>query len=416
MSRVRHEVKFPVETLCSTTENAPQPNDRKKPSKESFGILSAASAWLALAVLAVMSGRVMAGEIIAFKGYYKNLLVYSRTAFPLGETYTLDFNRLRLETRGRPLDWLGFEVQYDHEAFLGSYLDTAQFAQLKAAPLVTYWDLEDDYLDRGSAYARQRLYRGFITLEAPLADVRIGRQRIAWGSGRFWNPTDLFNPYNPTQLERDERIGVDAVLVEKNLDALSRLSLAYAPQRDAAHSRALRYRTNLVNTDLGVMAGEFRGDRVVGVEFAGRLSEASLYGEAAYTHPNTGPAFTRAVFGSEYAFVNTLTVGFELYWNGAGTADEARYDIARLYAGAIQNVARRYVGGHLKYEITPLLRSDNYVIVNLDDGSRFVAPGLVYSLATNWDVSVGVQSFGGAGASEYGRFHDLYYVYLQWFF
>ena len=372
--------------------------------------------WLVLVLLALVVGRATASEVVAFKGYYKNLFVHSRTAFPLDEAYTLDLNRLRLEARGRSADGVGFEVQYDHEALLGSYVDTAQFAQLKAMPPPTYWDVEDDYLDRGSAYARHRLYRGFVTLEAPLADVLIGRQRIAWGSGRFWNPTDLFNPYNPAQLERDERIGVDAVLVEKSLDALSRLSLAYAPQRDAAHSRALRYRTNMANTDLAVMAGEFRGDRVVGVEFAGRLGEASLYGEVAYTHPATGPAFTRAVLGSEYAFVNTLTVGVELYWNGAGAADEARYDFTRLFAGAIQNVARRYVGGHLKYEITPLLRSDNYVIVNLDDGSRFVAPGLVYSLATNWDVSVGVQSFGGAGASEYGRFHDLYYVYLQWFF
>ena len=372
--------------------------------------------WLTLVLVAVAAGRATAGEVIDFKGYYKNLLVQSRTAFPLDEAYTLDLNRLRLEARGRPLDWLGFEVQYDHEAFLGSYLDTAQFQQLKATPPATYWDLEDDYLDRGSVYARQRLYRGFVTLEAPLADVLIGRQRIAWGSGRFWNPTDLFNPYNPTQLERDERIGVDAVLVEKNLDALSRLSLAYAPQRDAASSRAVRYRTNLANTDLAIMAGEFRGARVVGVEFAGRLGEASLYGEAAHTQPDDGPAFTRAVLGSQYAFVNTLTVGAELYWNGAGTADEKRYDFARLFAGAIQNVARRYVAGHLKYEMTPLLRSDNYLIVNLDDGSRFVAPGLVYSLATSWDVGAGVQSFTGPGDSEYGRFRDLYYAYLQWFF
>jgi len=371
---------------------------------------------LVLVLLVAMAGPVPAADAIDFKGHYKNLLAHSRTAFPLEQDYTLDLNRVRLEARGRPLDWLGFEVQYDHEAFLGSYLDTAQFQQLKAATPATYWDLEDDYVDRGSVYARHRLYRGFVTLEAPLADVLIGRQRIAWGSGRFWNPTDLFNPYNPTQLERDERIGVDAVLVEKNLDALSRLSLAYAPQRGAAHSRALRYRTNMANTDLTVMAGEFRGDRVVGVEFAGRLGEASLYGEAAYTHPDAGPAFTRAVLGSEYAFVNTLTVGIELYWNGAGTADEARYDFTRLFAGAIQNVARRYAGGHLRYEITPLLRSDNYLIVNLDDGSRFVAPGLVYSLAADWDVGAGVQSFHGPGDSEYGRFHDLYYAYLQWFF
>ena len=72
-----------------------------------------------------------------FKGYYKNLLMHSRTAFPRAEDYTLDLNRLRLELRGRPRPWLGYEIQYDNEALLGNYLQTAQFAQLKAAKPAT---------------------------------------------------------------------------------------------------------------------------------------------------------------------------------------------------------------------------------------------------------------------------------------
>jgi len=354
---------------------------------------------------------------MSFKGYYKNLLVDSRTAFPREEGYTLDLNRLRLELRGRPVEWFGYEVQYDNEALLGSYLDTAQFAQLKTVKPMTYWDLEDAYLDRGSVYARHRLYRGFVSIDTAAADLRLGRQRIAWGSGRLWNPTDILNPYNPTQLERDERLGVDALLLEANLGALSRLSVVYAPPVEPARaSTALHWRSNFGGTDVALMIGEFRGDRVAGLDLIGRLGDAGIYAEMARTRPETGDDYTRAVAGAEYAFANTLTVGAEIYYNGRGTTERARYDFARLFAGEIQNVARRYVGAHLKYEFTPLLRTDNVLILNRDDGSRFFAPSLVYSLATNWDVALGIQFFGGDADSEYGRFYDVYYTYVQWFF
>jgi opacity protein-like surface antigen len=354
---------------------------------------------------------------VQFKGYYKNLLVDSRTAFPQEEGYTLDLNRLRLELRGRPVEWFGYEMQYDNEALLGSYLDTAQFRQLKTVKPATYWDLEDDYLNRGSIHMRHRLYRGFVSLNAGATDLRLGRQRIAWGSGRLWNPTDILNPYNPTQLEREERLGVDALLLEASLGALSRLSAVYAPPVESLRaSTAAHLRGNFTGTDVALMIGEFHGDRVAGLDLIGRLGDAGLYTELAFTRPETGDDYTRAVAGAEYAFANTLTVGAELYYNGRGTTERARYDFARVFAGEIQNVARRYVGAHLKYEFTPLLRTDNVLILNRDDASRFFAPSLVYSLATNWDVALGVQFFGGDADSEYGRFHDVYYTYVQWFF
>jgi hypothetical protein len=354
---------------------------------------------------------------MSFKGYYKNLLVDSRTAFPQVEDYTLDLNRLRLELRGRPVEWLGYEVQYDNEALLGNYLDTAQFAQIRTAKPATYWDLEDAYLDRGSVAARHRLYRGFVSFNTAAADLRLGRQRVAWGSGRLWNPTDILNPYNPALLEREERPGVDAMLLEANLGALSRLSVVYAPPvAPARASTALHFRSNLAGTDVALLAGEFHGDRVAGLDLIGRFGDAGVYAEMARTRPEGGDGYARAVAGAEYAFANTLTVGVELYYNGRGSTDRARYNFTRLFAGDIQNVARHYVGARLKYEFTPLLRTENYLIINRDDGSRFFAPSLVYSLATNWDWAVGAQFFTGDAGSEYGRFHDMYYMYVQWFF
>lgn len=356
------------------------------------------------------------GEALVFKGYYKNLLMQSRSAFPQAENYTLNLNRLRLEVRGRPADWLGFEVQYDNEALLGSYLDTVQFAQLKATRPATYRDMESNYVDNQSLLLRHRVHRSFVRLNTAAVDATLGRQRIAWGSGRMWNPTDLFNPYNPAQTERDERTGVDAALVEKNFSALSRLSLAYAPQRNASASRAVRYRTNFANTDVAWMVGELRNTRIAGFEFAGRIGDAGVYGEVAHTRPETKDAFTRGVLGAEYAFANTLTLGAEFYWNGEGTAQRSGYDFARLFAGEIQNVAQHYTGAHLRYDVTPLLRLENHLILNHDDASLFFAPSLVYSLTSDWDATAGVQLFSGDTDSEYGRFHNVYYAYLQRFF
>lgn len=375
--------------------------------------------WLGALLLAVApccSGASVAEETVAFKGYYKTLLALSRTTFPLEERYALDLNRLRLEARGQPQEWLGFEVQYDHEALLGGFLETAQFAQLQAMPPMTYWDLEDDYVDRGSLFARHRLHRGYVRFAAPIADALVGRQRVAWGSGRFWNPTDLLNPFNPIALEREERPGVDAVLLQRNLGPLSRVSVVYAPQRDAPSSRALRYRTNFAATDVALVAGEFRGDRVVGFDVVGRVGEGGVRVEAARTRPEAGEDYTRLVAGIDYAFANTLTMTLEYYRNGQGSRDEGAYDLPRLHAGLVQNVGRRYAAAQVRYDFTPLLRSDNVLIVNTDDGSRFFAPSLVYSVTANFDWSVGVRLFGGATSSEFGSFHNLYYTYVQYFF
>jgi hypothetical protein len=135
-----------------------------------------------------------------------------------------------------------------------------------------------------------------------------------------------------------------------------------------------------------------------------------------YTQPETGASYSRAVAGFDYAFPNTLILSAELYYNGAGASDPQDYDFASLFAGRIPNVGRRYAGFFAGYEITPLLKWNNYFVHNLADRSRYVSPVLVYSVKANLDWSAGVQFFGGGEGSEYGRFHDVYYTQVQWYF
>ena len=374
------------------------------------------SRWIAALCLSVLSSAGARAEELKFSGYYKNLLVNSETVAPAGERYTLDLNRLRLELKGKISESVALDLQYDNEVLLGNYLRTGQFAAQKDQRPDQLWNLDWNYGEGGSWYGRHRLYRGNVTLSSGDTDLRLGRQRIAWGTGRFWSPVDLLNPLNPIALEREERHGVDAVLAEHKLGPLSRVSAVYAPRHEGGESSAaLNWHSNAAGIDYSLIAGRFRRERVIGGDVATQLGGAGLRAELTHNDRDAGPAYRRAVLALDYAFPNTLTLSGELYYNGAGASDRTSYDFASLF-GRIQNAGRRYFGGYVGYEITPLVESANYVVVNLADRSRFFSPALIFSLQTNLDLTLGVQFFGGSSGSEYARPNDVYYAQLQWFF
>jgi hypothetical protein len=369
-----------------------------------------------LCLLALVSLGAGAQDL-KFSGYYKNLLVNSETVAPAGQRYTLDLNRLRIELKGNLSESAALDLQYDNEVLLGNYLHTAQFAAQKDQRPDQLWNLDRNYGEGGSWLGRHRLYRGNVTLSSGETDLRLGRQRIAWGTGRFWSPVDLLNPLNPIALEREERLGVDAVLAEHKLGPLSRISAVYAPRHESGESSgALNWHSNAAGVDYSLIAGRFRRERVIGGDIATQLGRAGIRAELTHNARDAGPTYRHAVLAMDYAFPNTLALSGELYYNGAGTTDTAAYDFTSLFAGRIQNVGRRYLGAYVGYEITPLLKWANYLVVNLADRSSFFSPSLIYSIKTNLDWTVGIQVFRGTGGSEYGQFNVVYYTQLQWFF
>ena len=373
------------------------------------------SRWLAgICLLAFAAAH---AEDLKVSGYYKNLLIDSTTVVAGSERYTLDISRLRLELNGGLAESVALDLKYDNEVLLGSYLHTGQFAMQKDRRPEQYWNLDGNYAEAGSWYGRHRLYRGNVTVSSGNTDLRLGRQRIAWGTGRFWSPLDLFNPLNPIALEREERLGVDAVLAEHKLGPLARISAVYAPRHeDAQSSAALNWHANAAGIDYSLISGRFASERVVGADVATQLGAAGVRAELTHSRRDTGATYWRALLAMDYAFPGTLTVSGELYYNGAGAADRSAYDFASLFAGRIQNVGQRYFGGYLGYELTPLAKWTNYLVMNLDDRSRLFSPGLTFSLQTSLDLTLAAQLFSGSAGSEYSRLQDAYYAQLQWFF
>ena len=354
---------------------------------------------------------------VEWGGYYKNLLVNSKTVFPAPENYNLDLNRLRLKLRGEITETLGFNIEYDNELLLGDYIDTQQFSTQKRQTSTGYIDLEDEYLDQSDIYARHLLYRAYISYTMNDISLRLGRQRIAWGTALLWNPMDILNPLNPIQLEREERPGVDALLMDWDYNALSRLSLVAARHDEGEESSyAVRWRSHLGQFDFALMSGQFRNDDVTGFDFAGQIEQIGIRGEFTRNSTITYGVYNRLVVGADYTFANTLSISIEYYFNGQGARDKDDYDITRWLSGDLQGLARHYIGTFIGYDLTPIFRWDNYIIINLDDNSSFVFPGLDYSLSDNLDLSVGVQLYNGSEDSEYGQLQNIYYTQLQWFF
>lgn len=354
---------------------------------------------------------------LRFSGYYKNLLISSDTIIPPVQPFVLDLNRLRIEVKGNMAQSTSFDVQYDNEAYLGNYLQTAQFQAQRELGTGQYWRLDSDYLNTPDMFSRHDLYRAYVTWEQGNTDVRFGRQRIAWGTGRFFSPLDLFNPIPPNTVERDERTGVDALLVERKLGPVGQLTAVYAPQRNgASDTNAIRWHGNVAGIDWSVVGGRFAGRSLVGVDIETQLGGAGLRAELSRTALKDAPGYSRDVVGVDYAFANTAIVTAELYYNGAGAARTSEYDFPSLFAGRIQNLARHYAGVYGSYDITPLLKSVNYFVANLDDKSKMFSPTLTYSVLSNQEWTLGIQRYAGSLQSEFGRFRLLVFTQFQYFF
>ena len=350
-------------------------------------------------------------------GSYLNLYSRSRTVVPAAQSFTLDLNRLRLRLEGEPITHIALDVQYDNEVLLGSYLRTPQYALEKDRVPPTTLDLDHDYIANDHLVVRDRLYRATVSWSGTNVDLRVGRQRVALGTGQFWSPLDLLNPIDPTRLEREYRSGVDAVLIERKLGALGRFDGVYAPANQHVKSIVAGYvHENARGIDYSLLAGTFRGDRAIGVDFSRGSGGLGIRGEATATRPVSGPAYSRALLGADYGFPNTVTLTAELYYNGQGVSNPTRYDLARLLAGRILNVARYYGAVAVSYQITPLVKITGYGVVNADDRSGILWPKLEYSVAANLDLAVGVQRFTGGPHSEYGRFSNLLHGEVRWFF
>lgn len=370
--------------------------------------------WLLL--MFAFTSPLIAQPEFQINGYAKNLAIRSKSILD-EKNYLLNISRFR--TKGI-LDFgekVHSEIWLDNELMTGNYLSTLDFALSKSIERPTFTDLDWTIVDGKNYQLKQSLFRAFATIYAGSTEIKIGRQRIAWGTGFVWNPTDLLNPFNPAAIELEEKNGVDAVYGVLPFGSLSRFEAAYAPGRDALKaSTAARVTTNWHDYDLALMVGDFQDSFVVGGDFAGYIGGAGFRGEFAYTRQGGATNFLRAVVNADYNFPGDWYAFIEFYFNGQGESHKKKYNLADLFSGNIFNLARRYLALSTTKSITPLLTFSAYNISNLNDHSALFGPALTYSLAENLELSMSGYYFVGASDTEYGQLESSLFGSLQFYF
>ncbi len=358
-----------------------------------------------------------------FSGYAQNYTVYQKLDEELAgilradDSYFVNLFRLRL----KPVFhlWKGGRLNIDYEltasCFTQKYF-TGEFGVPDNRRQLTelMWTPVDDekikvshFIDR--LYLRQKL---------PFGNVIIGRQRIAWGTGRVWNPVDLFNPVNPAAYYLIEKPGADAVSAKIRLGSFTDLNLVYNPIKNfKSYNFAGRFRTNFWEYDFSVMGGRFGGKTVVGMDFAGNILDAGFRGEGIYSFDSgVQQHFLKFILGIDYQFSPVFYLLAEYHFNGEGKTDEFSYEYYRLLNGEILNLGRNYLALSGMYQISPLFLMNFISIVNLNDESGFVSLAGNYSVTEDFYLNPGIQLFFGKLFTEYWHFPDSFYIQAEYYF
>jgi hypothetical protein len=250
----------------------------------------------------------------------------------------------------------------------------------------------------------QNLDRCVLSFKPKAADILLGRQAIAWGSGRVVNPTDVLAPFAFNELDKEERRGVDALRVRVPLGAMDELDVGavagdrFKPANDAFYVRGKGHAAKI---DFAGLAMAFRGHLLVGLDLARSLGGAGSWLEAALVVPDAfrpertpgERSYVRVSTGLDYTFRGGTYAFVEYHFNSAGAAAPdaylALFDTTAYRDGAAYLLGRHYMNAGTTIQITPLLPFTGLIIANLNDGSFILAPSADYNVAENVYLALG---------------------------
>lgn len=321
----------------------------------------------------------------------------------------------------------GFPVDSPHSSALFRYSDLAG----------TLLDESDGTTASLIRYEMDRLsYRRHINDYT----VTVGRQAIDWGSGRFWQPLNLFGSFAPTDLDTDYKPGIDAVVADYFPSPFSSLTAVYAfaPQDQSIveNSGALHYRRQIGElSEVTLVAGSITGNTVFGgsIESAWEGVGWRLEG-VHYLLRETDAQALFWIAGMDYQFENGTLLSAEYYDNSRGAMTEP--DLRGMFgdelvaAGLQQQLSRQLIGVGLAHDITPLLTGGYTVLASTlkegdgDNGwSLLHQLNLTYSVSNESDLLISLLLPTGSGLtlldepqSEFGHIPMSLSVRLRFYF
>jgi hypothetical protein len=330
----------------------------------------------------------------------------------------------RLTNRTFFSDTLYGEVHYELLASGGDTREAEQelgrrFPLLRSGADLLAPGIEDDrrFLDLTRTFRARdryrithRIDRLFLAWTQGRSALRVGRQAVTWGNGLLFNPMDLVNPFAPSDIEREYKVGDDMVSARVPVLETGEAQVLYVPRRSPENGRVEWDQSSLASKvhlargtlELDLLGALHYGEEVIGLGATGYAGSAAWRVDATWTfleEREDQEGFLSLVANVDYSWVwwERNVYGFlELYYSGIGESDPAaafgnRALVERVSRGEIFTLGRTYLAGHLRVEAHPLLNVLLTVIHRLKEPSGLIQPRMV------WDATRSLQVTAGAG-------------------
>lgn len=307
-------------------------------------------------------------------------------------------------------------------------------------------DLTKTFKDHDDYTLYHRFDRLSLTVRQRRFVFRIGRQAVTWGSGFLFNPMDLFNPFAPTDIDREYKIGDDMAYAQIAFGESGDAQFLYVPRRDPLTGKVQGDQNSLAGkihfakgtTEFDIMAAKHFEEHVIGAGFSGYLGDAAWRLDATWTFPDEKSdenKYISLVANMDYSWAwwNKNFYGFmEAFYSGLGDDNysESSMDsgvVKRLNRGEVFTLGRWYLGAYIRMEVHPLVNIFFTVINNMDDPSGILQPHLTWDITQDLQLTCGGNIFYGGRGTEYGGFKisstdiliktpDSVYMWLAWYF
>ena len=298
---------------------------------------------------------------------------------------------------------LTFHAELRNRLFWG---DQVRFTLLAGGDFLEGVDLgSDDYLDWSLGHQNNSGYALHTTIDRFYAEwikgqweVRLGRQRVNWGISTIWNPNDIFNAYNFTDFDYEERPGSDALRIKHYLGFASSIEIAVnAFDKKEEFVGAAKANFHTGTYDWQVLAGVIKEHLTIGGGWAGNLGNASLKGETSWFYPLSSDSLDNSLaltLGIDYTFENQLYVNSGILYNSNGTTGSGG-NLLSFQLSARNLYPYKYsILSQWVYPINPLLNGAVIFVYSPSDAhALFFNPVLTYSLSQNWDLDLVGQLF-----------------------
>jgi len=268
-----------------------------------------------------------------------------------------------------------------------------------------------------------RFDRLFFSIKPSWGDILFGRQAITWGNGFIFNPMDIFNPFAPSDVVRDYKMGDDLMSLRLNTDLFGECNLIYVPRRDIVtndidfneSSVAGKFHVFAGSREMDIMGAWHYGEIVFGLGETGIFKDAAWRTDFVWSTLEKGKdlnGYFQFVANMDYSWIwfgKNMYGLVEYYHNSLGKHNYTKAladpeSLERIDRGELFVLGKNYVSALLQMELTPLLNVYLNVISNVRDPSAMIQPRMILSMTQNSTLHFGASLFYGKKQSEFGGF------------